>query len=354
VRGRIALLLLLLLAAFWPATFLRPDAFPERGKVQRAVLPNGPVVIYQKDSSSAITSLDILIKGGKRAEPEGMSGLAYLTTRLMLELQDNQSARQLMIQASPLSLTGQADYSLISIDSLSEHLDETLRIVSKSLQWPLFTGIRIDAVKKNMEAQKDRESEDAPSLSRGLLLQAFFGPTGYGASTYGTAETLKAIKGRDISRFYEARFQADEIIISAISDLELEEVKMLLMKHLKDIRRRQPAELSPVPQPLSPPPREEIRVEKDTLQSLVSAGFLLPGVTDRLFVLATLAESLLGKGVASRLWRLRQEEKLAYDVNSKRRTGKLMPPGRASAGRCARSGNRASAPTSLKPLRISP
>ena len=313
MRGRAAALLLL--TALWSTAALRLEALLVRNKVQRIVLPNGLILIYQKDNSSAITSVDILIKGGKRAEPEGMSGLAYLTTRLMLEIQDNQSAQELMIQASPLALTGQADYSLISIDSLSEHLDETLRIVSRSLQWPLFSSIRIDAVKKNMETQRDRESEEALAQSRAFQLQAFFGPTGYGASSYGKAETLKAIKSRDISRFYEAHFQAPEIILSAVSDLEAEEIKTLLIKHLKEIRRRQPVELSPAPPPTAPPARKEFRAEKDILQSLVSAGFSLPGVTDRLFVLATLTESLLGKGVASRLWRLRQDEKLAYDVN---------------------------------------
>ncbi|HEX9903004.1 MAG TPA: pitrilysin family protein [Acidobacteriota bacterium] len=313
MRGRSAALLLL--AVFWSRAALHSEAWLGRERVQRIALPNGLVLIYQKDSSSTITSLDILIKGGKRAEPGGMSGLAYLTTRLLLEIQDSRSAQQLMIQASPMALTGQADYSLISIDSLSEHLDETLRIVSRSLQWPLFTGIRIDAVKKNMETQRDRESEEALAQSRAFQLQAFFGPTGYGASSYGTAETIKAIKSRDISRFYEAHFQAPEIILSAVSDLEAEEIKTLLMKHLKEIRRRQPVELSPAPQPLSPPAHKEFRAEKDMLQSLVSAGYSLPGATDRLFVLATLTESLLGKGVASRLWRLRQDEKLAYDVN---------------------------------------
>jgi len=307
---------LCLLAVLGAASASRLDSALWKNAAQRIVLPNGLLLIYQKDDSSATTSVSLLIKGGTRAEPEGLSGLAYLTTRLMLEIQDGQSAQQLMVQASPLGLTGQADFSLITIDSLSEHLDETLRIVSKSLREPLFSSIRIDSAKKNMEAQRDRESDDALTQARHLQLQAFFGPEGLGSSAYGTAETVKAIKGKDISRFYEAHFRPAGIILSVASDLGAEEVKSLLLKHLKDIGRRQPPELPPA-QPLvpSPPTRNEIRAEKDTLQSLVSAGYLLPGVTDRLMILTTLAESLLGKGVASRLWRLRQEEKLAYEVN---------------------------------------
>jgi predicted Zn-dependent peptidase len=313
VRRRAAALLLL--TALWPAALRGAAAALWNNNIQRIVLPNGLVLLYQKDSSSAITSLDILIKGGRRAEPEGLSGLAYLTARLMLEIPDNQSAQQLMIQASPLSLTSQADYNLISIDSLSDHLEETLRIISKPLQWPLFTGIRIEAIKKYMASQRDRESDAALGQGRAMQLQALFGPTGYGASTYGTPETVKAIKGRDISQFYDTHFQTTEVILSVVSDLEAQTISGLLTKYLKDVHRRQPAE-PPGRRPMPPPAPQELRAEKDTLQSLLSAAYPLPGVTDRSFALASLAESLLGKGIASRLWRLRQEEKLAYSVNS--------------------------------------
>jgi zinc protease len=305
----------LLIAALWPAALSGAAAPLGNNQIQRIVLPNGLVLLYQKDSSSAVTSLDILIRGGRRAEPEGLSGLAYLTSRLMLEMPDNQSAQQLMIQASPLSLTSQADYSLISIDSLSDHLEETLRIISKPLQWPLFSGIRIEAIEKYMASQRDRESDTALGLGRALQFQAFFGPTGYGASTYGTPETVKAIRGRDISQFYETHFQTGEVILSVVSDLEMGTITGLLTKYLKDVHRRQPAE-PPAPRPILRPASRELRAEKDTLQSLLLAAFPLPGVTDRNFALASLAESLLGKGIASRLWRLRQEEKLAYSVNS--------------------------------------
>ena len=55
---------------------------------QKRVLSNGLSVVYHKDDSSATTVLHIVAKAGKTAQPEEKEGLAYLTTRLLLEIPD--------------------------------------------------------------------------------------------------------------------------------------------------------------------------------------------------------------------------------------------------------------------------
>jgi len=57
-----------------------------RNLPEEEFLSNGLKLIYQKDTSSAITVFQILIKGGKAVESEEKSGLAYLTIRLALEI----------------------------------------------------------------------------------------------------------------------------------------------------------------------------------------------------------------------------------------------------------------------------
>ena len=77
----------------------------------------------------------------------------------------------------------------------------------------------------------------------------------------------------------------------------------------------------------SPPPtktefpdlndKEDIFIEKDSKQAVISIGFSLPSLTQRHFVLNDLLETLLGRGIGSRLWPLRAEEKLAYNFGAR-------------------------------------
>jgi predicted Zn-dependent peptidase len=63
------------------------------------------------------------------------------------------------------------------------------------------------------------------------------------------------------------------------------------------------------------PKERAVRLERDTEQTYVGLAYLLPGVSSSHFALASLLENLLGKGPGSRLWPLRSEKKLAYNVN---------------------------------------
>jgi predicted Zn-dependent peptidase len=85
----------------------------------RKTLANGLTLVYQKDTGSPLTVLSLLIKGGQAAEPEGSAGLAFLTTRLLLEIPDSQSARGLMRQSSTAGMTCRGDFSLINLECLS-------------------------------------------------------------------------------------------------------------------------------------------------------------------------------------------------------------------------------------------
>ena len=87
--------------------------------INKKILENGLTLIYQKDSASAITVVQVLIRGGQQADPDDKQGLAYLTTRLALEIPDNKKAQNLMSQASRIYMTCYGNYSIITITRVS-------------------------------------------------------------------------------------------------------------------------------------------------------------------------------------------------------------------------------------------
>lgn len=284
---------------------------------QKKILENGLTVIIQKDEASSVTVLEILIKGGKKAEPAGKEGLSYLTTRLALEIPDQSKAIEFMEKSSRYMMTTKGDYSVIHIECLSEFLENTLGVFIQILEDPLFTGIRIDRIKEYMNNQRKIEGDDNINVGHLAQLRTFLENLGYGGSINGEEESLKKLKARDIEAFYKNYFWAGNMILVAVSDLDGEELFGILQKHFGSFPSKKPAESSPLlSSDKSPSDEKETVIEKDTKQALVSIAFALPKISPKNQALAVLLENLLGKGPGSRLWTLRTEEKLAYNVNA--------------------------------------
>jgi len=289
--------------------------------VRRAAWDGGLTVVTAADASSPITVVEIVIRGGRRAEPPGREGLSYLTTRLALEIPDESKVQELMEKSSRYLMTSRGDESLIHLECLTEYLDDTMAVFLKILEDPLFSGLRIQHVRDFMDNQRQIEADDNLSLGRIALFDALLAPLGYGGSVYGTKAGLAAIRGRDIEAFYEERFRPANMALVSISDLPPAELEAVLRKHFGKFKAGKSGEPKapvrsepPIPAPADGP-RETI-IEKDTMQVLVSVGFLLPPVSPKTYAAGLLLESLLGNGPGSRLWPLRTERKLAYNVNA--------------------------------------
>lgn len=294
--------------------FSNQMASRSKDQPEKEILSNGLTLIYQKDVSSAISALQILIKGGKGAEPKEKGGLAYLTMRLAIEIPDRGKVQDLMNQASRIYMTCDYDYSRINIACLSEHLEEALKIISKIMLNPLFSGLRIERTKEQMLHNRKTQEDNPINVGHNTCLEKLFAKTSYGGSILGSEESLKPLKKKDIRNLYDKCFKAGSMVVAVISDLEKETLNDILIKYLTEF----PSGKSPESQEktASIPEEKNIFIEKDTKQLFISLAFPLPKITSKNFALSSMLENLLGKGVGSRLWALRYREKLAYNVNS--------------------------------------
>jgi zinc protease len=282
---------------------------------KRLNLDNGLTYIYQKDVSSGVTVVQILIKGGKRDEPKGKEGLAYLTTRLTIAIPDQRKVQNLMDQATRLTMDCKSDYTFINISCLSENLDDSLETMTKIMLDPLFSGLKIDGIKKQMNRRRESAEDDSIQMAHDACFGIFFEDTPYGSSIFGTEDSVKAIKKKDIENFYKSHFVTGNMFVVVTSNLEEEEISKLIAKYFKKFPQGTLSE--PTPLATKPPSEKSQSLERDTEQTYASYVFPLPKINSRNLILAYMLENLLGKGFNSRLWPLRQKEKLAYLVNSR-------------------------------------
>ena len=281
---------------------------------KKLALSNGLSVIYHKDDSSAITVLHLVARSGKTAQSEGKEGLAYLTTRILLEIPDWKKAQELMVKGSRISMLCKEDYSRINLASLSENLGDTLKIYSKIILKPLLSGLRISKIKEQMVHQKERESDNSNILGHQAHMEKLFANTVVGSSALGSEESHERIKKKDVENFYKDNFHAKNIFIVVCTDLEEEVLMKMLQKYFGKLPSKETVAIKPINSSL--PEERESFIEKETEQSLVSIAFPLPTLSPKNFILAYMLENLLGVGVGSKLWALREEQKLAYFVNA--------------------------------------
>lgn len=289
------------------------DTRPQK-QVLKVNLENGLPLILSQDDSSALTVLQILIKGGRRAEPSEKEGLAYMTTYLTLEITDMRQLQDLMSQASRVSMFCFQDYSLVTIICLTEHLDSTLGIMFQTFKDPLLSGMRINRVKDNMNFRRSFEEDDSVKVGHYAAQDAFFGQTAYSGTVLGTEESLNNIKKKDIESYYENYFHAGSMIVSAVSDMEGPKLTQVLKKHFGTFPRRNIPESPSIQRSI--PEEKTIRLTKDTQLTFVSMAYPLPGISKRNYALGLLLENYLGRGIGSLLWPLRAEKNLAYNVNA--------------------------------------
>jgi len=304
--------LMVLFLAAWPGA-QELKIGPASGR--KHILENGLTLLLNRDESSATTVIQILVRGGQLAEPAGKQGLAYLTTRLSLDISDESEARDMIKYASTCEVSSAGDHSLIRIRCLTSLLEKTLDILSGVIRKPLFSGIRIDRIREFMIHFGRKERDDAVKLGHWTALAAFFGATGYGGFPLGNEQTLKSLKGREISEFHKRHFTGERMIISASSDLKEDDLLAILKKYFSGFGPGG-AQLPSAAGPIVPEKKEWL-VEKDAKQAFISRAFALPAISPRGYVLAFLLEYLLGPRPGSRLWPIRAEDQLAYNINSK-------------------------------------
>jgi zinc protease len=280
------------------------------------ILSNGLTFIYQKDDSSATSVVQIFIRGGKRREPEGKAGVAFLTTRLCLELPDQQLLQRLMNQAMNRTYLCRDDFSVIKISCLSGNLEEATKLITQILKDPLISGLRIERIKEFMNHYRKLQEDEPINNAHTVALDTLFFGSPYAGSTFGTEQSLKDIKKRDVENYHNTCVRAGNMIVAVSTDLEKEKALRIVQPYFEEFPEGKLSEADPIS--FSPAENTNVFLEKDAQQTLVYMAFPLPKISQKNYVFSMMLENLLGKGVNSKLWSLRTEKKLAaYIVDSR-------------------------------------
>lgn len=304
-----------LAALVWPPSL---SAQPLRFEVFS--LENGLKIYYQYQPGANVTTVVFHFLGGQALERPGQAGLAYLATRLMAEVTDEDRLSELLASGVNLSAGSRADFSVIQFEGLTRHLDRTLGIVAAGLRNPLFSGPRIDWVRSSLKLEASQEACRLVESALICLRRTIFPGSPYGQSLYGLEGELKSVSRKDLNQFYDSIMNSGTLSLLIITDLEKKSLQEILTRHLSWVKGKTPPPGKRFQ--TADPPSEKAAVRgcdhyQGPAGAAVALGYLFPGELVETYPAAYLLEKIIGEGPGSLIWNLRQESGLAYNLNSR-------------------------------------
>jgi zinc protease len=294
---------------------------------KKEVLPNGLTLIIKSNPDSRVLGINILGKNRSFLEPEGKTGIADFTNRMLLKGTLSRNAEEI---TSDLATIGAeitlADnpyipyddlyttplFTFIKFQTIDEFADQGIEILADIVKNPSFPEEEIEKIRKEMIGLIKRSEGSTYQEARKLYYSELFKDHPYGKSIMGDMQTISSITQKDLIEFHQRFYSASNIIITVATNLSPNEIIEKINNNFKDISQ---AEFAPPAIPEIKPLTSLSQVEKEMQkeQVYIYLGGILPGINspdkEALIVMNSILSSRLGLN-------LREKQGLAYSVGS--------------------------------------
>ena len=314
---RAALRILPLLALL--ATLAAAPSATSATKIQQVISPGGITAWLVREPSIPVISLNFAFRGGGALDPEDREGLANMVSGLLDEGAGKMDSLAFQTRIEELAITlgfdADRDHFFGKLRTLSRNSDEAFELMRLALTRPRFDAAPIERIRRHIVVSLTRDEEDPGTVAARALFKGVFGAHPYWHSTYGTIEGVKAVTRDDLAGFVSRRLARDNLAVTAVGDLDGEELGRLLDRTFGGL----PATSDPVRIPEAEPAldgRLEV-IRRRAPQS--SIYFAMPGLkrSDPDWYAAVVLNHVLGRGQSSRLFEeVREKRGLAYSTYS--------------------------------------
>jgi zinc protease len=305
---------------FEPLRFEVPDPMSLRHR-----LAGGVPVYVVEDHTLPLVDVTVLLRAGAHLDPPGKTGLAAMTAALVRRGVEEKAEAL----AARIGSSSNDPYAAVSLNCLSDRLDECLDLLFEALARPAFTPEAIEIEKRRVITAMMGRNDDA-----GRILEREWAWLLYGhdhvAGRYTTAPGIASLTSEDLAGFHARSWTPANLVLAVSGDVQTGSVLKRLEARLAGWKKGQPAPWPPESPRHSPTPGL-FYVDRDFPQAQVAIGQL--GLTwsgaweARDPYAASVANQILGGGgFTSRLMRrLRTGEGLVYGVSSDFGIGPLWP-----------------------------
>lgn len=295
--------------------------FRAHATVEKTDLPSGHHYLSLKADALPMAVIQIsFTDAGAVSDPEGKAGRAYLGAKMLMEGTETLSRlafrRELEDRAIDISVSTGQDNVTLTVQTLTLHLNEAMRLLRQMLQQPKFEPKILDKIRSQTLSTLKKQKE-----SPGWLASVHFDAYAYGNHPYalpieGTETSLPSIVAADLKDWHK-RLSRDSIIISAAGDIDSQKFSPQLSALIDVLPPTQEKLEIAEAAPIKGAP-ENIIIKQSVPQSVALFGLTSVKRSNPDFYAAYVMNHILGGGgLTSRLSsEVRQQRGLAYYASS--------------------------------------
>lgn len=279
-------------------------------------LANGVTVATHQMPHLESVALGLWVGAGARSETPSEHGISHLLEHMAFKGTGRRTARDL---AEAVEQVGGEMNAETSVDHTSYHLrllkDDIglgLDVLGDIVSDPLLDPEELTR-EQHVIIQEIGAAQDTPDdWVFEIFQEAAFPDQAIGRSILGTPESISAHAPNDLRRFLKSHYSGTQTVLAAAGNLDHDRVVRLAEEHLG----RLPGHPAPAPEAgtyigggsTEPRPLQEAQV---------LIGFSGPSFADQSFHAAHVFSSILGGGMASRLFQeIRESRGLCYSIYS--------------------------------------
>jgi zinc protease len=290
---------------------------------ERRTLSNGLEVLVVRHSELPIVSFDLVVKMGAAGDPASQAGLASLTADMLDEGTKTRSSLEISDQladiGSFMGVSAGWDSSTANMTTLKRHLDRALDIYADVLLNPAFSDKELTRLRDQRMTAFRQRRDDPNQIANIVYSGLLYGKEHpYGRALTGGEESLGAITGADVRKFYETFYRPNNATLIVVGDTSADEI---VPKLEGAFGRWEKAHVPAVDVSASAVQRDKpalyIVDRPGSAQSVIYAGHVgVPRSSPDFFPLLVM-NNLLGGGFVSRInLNLREDKGYTYGARS--------------------------------------
>lgn len=299
-------------------------------RTHRYQLANGLTLLVLENHANPTVSLSGYVRAGEYFNPPDKDSLAGVTASLLNKGTARRSkleiADELESAGARLGFSSNNFTTSVGGQSLSRDLPMVISTLAEELREPAFPIEELDKMKQRFIASIKEDQDDTRSRAYERLSQLVF-PVGnpfYRLPAEIVLAQLEKITADDAREFYQSHYGSDGMLLVVVGDVEPDDTRALVEKHLGDWRGAAKPVVDLAETPLQTEAKREIVPMKDKPNCDVIIGHasrLRRSNPD--YLAATIANNALGQStLSSRLGlKVRDEMGLTYGISSGFRSG---------------------------------
>lgn len=282
---------------------------------------NGMTVVVLEQHFLPIVEIHALIKAGSAQDPPDKAGVANLVASLLDEGTTARTSKQLAEQidfiGGSLEAKATEDFTTASARVLKKDVELGFALLADILMRPAFPKQEFERVRSQIIGEISSDNDDPGHVAMKAFNQLIFHNHPYRWPVNGTEDTLGKITLADVQGFYSKEYLPNQVILTIVGDITVEQATALVQTHFGTWKRGTP-QARTVKKPVAIDKKAVQLIEKDLTQSTIVLGHGGISRTNPDFYAVTVMNHILGAGgFSSRLMdSIRDKQGLAYGIMS--------------------------------------